>query len=131
MRNGMTNVPKRLMNVPPKRIHAAGGRALTLSRNDCTETMYHAETRRRGERRLREFEANAFPQVAEDRADQRAGGVPDDVVDVGDSVGEEVLPPFDRAGEGEAEEDRQNVRLQRRPIDRVERDEEQEPPRHE
>src|SRR3954452_24307443 len=45
MRNGMTNVPKRLMNVPPQRIHAAGGRALTLSRNDCTGTMYHAETR--------------------------------------------------------------------------------------
>src|SRR4051812_41230616 len=43
MRNGMTNVPKRLMNVPPKRIHAAGGRALTLSRNDCKGDDYHAE----------------------------------------------------------------------------------------
>src|SRR4051794_15098662 len=80
---------------------------------------------------LGEFEADAFPEMAEDRADQRAGGVPDDVVDVGDSVGEEVLPPLDRAGEGEAEQDGQNVRLQRRPIDRVERDEEQESPRHE
>jgi hypothetical protein len=32
MRNGMTNVPNRLMNVPAKRIHAAGGRARKLSR---------------------------------------------------------------------------------------------------
>src|SRR3954452_23112193 len=68
---------------------------------------------------LREFEADAFPEVAEDRADQGTGGVPDDVVDVSDAVGEEVLPPFDRTGEGEAEEDGQNVRLQCRPIERV------------
>src|SRR4051795_11052538 len=111
MRNGMTNVPKRLMNVPPKRIHAAGGRAFTLSRNECKGTIITRSSRRGGER-LGEFEADAFPQVAEYRADQRAGGVPDDVVDVGDAVGEEVLPSFNRAGECEAEKDGQNVRLQ-------------------
>src|SRR5436309_3391394 len=41
------------MNVPPKRIHAGFGRARMLSRNEYTERIYHAETRRRGERPLR------------------------------------------------------------------------------
>src|SRR5216684_2463016 len=44
MRNGMTNVPNRLMNVPPKRIHAAGGSARRLSRKESKGTII---TRRR------------------------------------------------------------------------------------
>src|SRR5436853_6683064 len=78
-----------------------------------------------------ELESNAQPGVAEDGAGDGAGGVPDDVIDVGDARREEVLPRFDRGGERESEKNRQHVRLHGRTIDRVERDEGEESPRQE
>src|SRR5438093_36138 len=71
-----------------------------------------------------EFESDALAQMAEDGAGQGAGGVPDDVVHVGHARGEEVLPPLDGAGESQAEQDCEYVRLQRRALDGVQGDEE-------
>src|ERR1041384_6955665 len=76
-----------------------------------------------------ELASGAQPRVAENRAEARAHGVPDDVVHVGDARGEKVLPSLDHRGEGESEKNGEDVRLHRRPIDAVKRDEREEAPR--
>src|SRR6185503_267348 len=78
-----------------------------------------------------ELEAHPQPGMPEDRAGNRPGRVPDDVVDVGDARGEEVLPPLDGRRKREAEEDGEDVRLHRRPVDAVKKDEGEESPRRE
>src|SRR5260370_25647770 len=69
--------------------------------------------------------------MRQDRAGQRAGRIPNNVVDVGHSRRQEVLPGLDGAREGQTEQDREDVRLHGRAVDRAERDEHQESPRHE
>src|SRR5579884_233403 len=127
----MTNVPKRLMNVPPNSTHAAGGSVRKLSRsrlnrNDSERSDESSDAR--GEASCAaphsiEFEAEPHPQVRQDRAGERTGAVPDDVIDVGDAVRQKVLAGLDEARERQAAEDREDVRLDRRTVDGVERDE--------
>ena len=69
--------------------------------------------------------------MRQDRAGKRADAIPDDVVDVRNAVGEKVLPRLDEARERHAEKHRQHVRLDRRPLQRVERDEQQKSERYE
>src|ERR1700674_1706097 len=54
---------------------------------------------------LVEFEAEAQAQVGEDRAGQRAGCVPNNVVDVGHARWQEVLAGLDGARECQAQQD--------------------------
>src|SRR5689334_21202850 len=77
---------------------------------------------------LSELVPYAFAEMAENRADEGAGRVPDDVVDVRDARGEEVLVGLDRARQREPEKEGQDIRLDRRTIDRVQRDEHQKTP---
>src|ERR1044071_4997782 len=75
-----------------------------------------------------ELESDAQTRVPENRAECGARGVPDDVVHVGAARREKVLPAFDYGGEGETEQNREDVRLHGRPLDAVERDEREEAP---
>src|SRR5579864_8694851 len=110
----MTNVPNRLMNVPPNKIHAGGGSVRRFSRRDLVK-----------------LDPQPHAQVREDGAEECAHAVPDDVIDVRDATGEEVLERLDQAGEGQAAEGCQDVRLQRGALDAIERDEEKEAEGHE
>jgi len=77
-----------------------------------------------------ELEAQPHAEMCEDRAGQHPDAIPNNVVDVGDAVRQKVLPCLDRAGKSQTGEEREDVGLNGRPLDRVEGDEQQETKRH-